>query len=119
MTIKISYLFMTAGASLALGSPGVSGFKFSSTIQLEVYGTLSFVGSGGSLQVPTGSACNMYSGASFTSVTVTSISIQTIDTSGNSLGTPLPLVAGQGGPFYVNIPTTGIVTSSITGTSKI
>ena len=118
MTIQISYVGVATGAALSLGSPGVSGFIFASIVQIEVNGTLSFVGSGGSLQVPAGSACNMYSGASFTSPTVSSIPIQTIDTSGNNLGTPLPLAAGQAGPFYINIPSTGIVTSNTISTNK-
>ena len=107
MSIRISYLDVATGANLSIGSSGVLGFKFSYAIQIEVYGVLSFVGSGGSLQIPVGSAFNIYSGASFRPTTAASVSIVSIDTPDNSPGPGVILDGGTSGPFYINILSSG------------
>jgi hypothetical protein len=117
MPFRINYLNIISGGGLTLGSPGVTGFTFAYSLQMDVYGNINFNGGAGSIQMPSGSAFNMYSGATF--ITTSTVSLQTVDTSGNSLGTPQALASGTAGPYYVNLPSSGTITISYTGKKDI
>jgi hypothetical protein len=117
MSVRIIYLNIISGGGLTLGTPGVTGFKFAFPLQMDVYGNINFNGGAGSIQMPSGSAFNLYSGAMFQSPA--SVSFQTVDSSGNALGSPQPLTTGQTGPYYLNIPSTGLLIPSFTSKKDV
>jgi hypothetical protein len=117
MPVRIIYLNIISGGGLTLGTPGVPGFTFAYPLQMDVYGNINFNGNAGSIQMPSGSAFNLYSGAMFQSPA--SVSIQTVDSSGNTLGSAQTINTGQAGPYYLNIPSTGLLMPSYTSKKDV
>lgn len=118
LKINIAQLDVASGAFLELGTRGSNkGFRFSSAVQLNVFGALSFVCSGGGIFIPSGdgilSAINFFGGGSFISTITTFIQTFSILT-GVNVGSSMTVTSGISGPYYVVTSATGEISISVT-----
>lgn len=115
MSINIDEFNVPLGAVFELGSSGsTSGFKFGSAVKLNILGSLSFVGSGGGILIPAGSNLNIFGSGKFTSSIASFIQVFNILT-GVNIGTPQTLGLSFTGPYFVTVPTSGLIIISLTG----
>lgn len=120
VNMNFAKVIVRSGATLLLGKSGsANGIKFMYPVALDVFGTLSFVGTtGAGIYVPGGSYVYFWSGSSFIS-TVTTF-IQTYDpTTLQNIGASLTLVSGFSGPYFIVISITGTITGGTTSMREI
>jgi hypothetical protein len=120
LNIEFDEIYVVAGGTFQLGTSGSSaGFRFAYSVQLDVYGTLGFVGiSGAGIYVPTSSAIDFFSGSTFTSQVTTFIQVYDSATDDN-VGSSLVLSTSFSGPYYITISSDGTVSVSVTSMTEI
>jgi hypothetical protein len=117
LDIDIVQIDVPLGAALELGTSGSNkGFRFKFPIELNAFGALSFICSGGGIYIPGGhgttSGINFFDGCSFTSIVATFIQI--FDTlTGDDMGEPFIVPTVLAGPYFVIIPIDGTIIISV------
>ena len=97
-TLQISKLEVSQNSTASFGTPGVTTYTFATIIDIEVRGTLQYLGAG-AIAIPAGSDFNLYSTATFVASQVTQIQI--ISTTGTIIRTPILIAANYQGPFFL------------------
>ena len=115
LTIRFNILIIISGGTLQLGTVGsTTGFRFSFSFILNIYGVLEDVTGGtGGIFVPAGSNFNFFEGSTFVSVVATFLIVFDPAT-GLPIGQPFSLSVSFSGPLFIIISITGEITESRT-----
>jgi len=115
LSINFNVISIASGGTFSLGAAGLTGgFQFLYTFSFNIYGTLNFLASTGSIYLPWGCGFNFFAGAQFSS----SFEVEIRTYQAPNVATSIVLISLSSssiGPYYFSISISGDITETTGG----